>query len=214
MDLTNIYLARHGETNYNRKNQIQGRGIDASLNDTGRMQARAIAHYLRDVSIQRIFSSRLKRAQETAQVAADMLELEIETYSELDEMNFGVLEGRPVSEINTELQNLHQTWKAGDVEHAIEQGESPRTVFKRADGRMQHLIEKYSHSNLFFVLHGRLLRILLSVWLNYGLQQMHRIPHSNGALYHLQWNAGNVKPVYLNKNDHLVTVKKQRGVAS
>lgn len=205
MGLTNIYLARHGETEYNRKNHIQGRGIDAPLNDTGTRQARAIAHYLNDISFHRIVSSNLKRSQQTARVIANSFGLVVESHPELDEMNFGVLEGRPISEIKTQLQDLHTRWKSGEIDYAIEQGESPKLVLERAQNRADQIIRKNKSTNLLFVLHGRLLRILLSDWLNYGLANMHQIPHSNGALYHLQWNGTGFEDVYLNKTDHLTT---------
>lgn len=203
MGLTNIYLARHGQTEYNRCNQIQGRGIDASLNDTGRRQARAIADHLQVANLHRIFSSSLKRSRETAQVVADAYGLEVESHPELDEMNFGVLEGRPISEIESELEALHQNWKSGNVTHASREGESPAAVLHRAGGRIEDIIREHPNTNLLFVLHGRLLRIILADWLQYGLAEMHRVPHTNGALYHIRWDGQLFEPVYLNKTEHL-----------
>ena len=46
MKYTRLFLVRHGETEYNKKGMMQGRGIDASLNDTGHLQARLIADNL------------------------------------------------------------------------------------------------------------------------------------------------------------------------
>lgn len=207
MPLINIYLARHGETEYNRRNQIQGRSIDASLNETGVQQARDIAGFLQDTPIQQIISSSLKRSIETANEIARDKELDIVSYSDLDEMNFGDLEGRPISEIEDDLKELHQRWKGGDVEHSCQGGESPTVVYNRANQRARTILEQ-GFDNMLFVLHGRLLRILLSQWLNYGLHQMHRIPHSNGALYHLQWDKTKFEAVYLNRTDHLLTEQK------
>lgn len=206
MSVTNIYFARHGETEYNRCDQIQGRSIDAPLNDTGHLQAKAIAHHLKDVVFGRIISSSLQRSRQTAEAIAQVQNLDVVSYPELDEMDFGVLEGRPISEVKDELQKLHQTWKAGDVNYASRQGESPYAVFERADSRAKMIIEQNNHKNLLFVLHGRLLRILLSSWLGHGLSNMHDIPHANGALYQLQWNGLGFEKGYINKTDHLSIV--------
>jgi probable phosphoglycerate mutase len=214
MEVTNIYLARHGETEYNRCNQIQGRGIDASLNDTGIQQAQAIARYLQDVTIQRVISSSLKRSRQTATTVAEQQHLEVTGYRDLDEMDFGILEGKPVSEIKADLKQLHEQWKSGKVDFALKQGESPSAVFKRADYRARLILEEYQHKNLLFVLHGRLLRILLSEWLGFGLSKMHEIPHSNGALYHLQWNGSCFKSLYINKTDHLSRVHSKEEAVS
>jgi len=201
---TNIYLARHGETEYNRRNKIQGRGIDVALNRTGRQQAEAIAQHLKGLEMERIFSSSLKRSRETAEIVARTHELKVKSYADLDEMNFGILEGKPISEIELELQQLHQNWKSGELDYTFQNGESPRSVLKRAAGRIETLIERYPNTNLLFVLHGRLIRILLSHWLGYGLSAMDRVKHSNGALYHIRWDGRGFKSVYLNNTEHLV----------
>jgi len=201
--LTNIYLARHGETEYNRRQQIQGRGIDAPLNEKGRHQAEAIADHLKEISLHKVFSSSLKRSKETAEIVGQPQGLKIESYADLDEMNFGILEGRPISEIKLELRQLHENWKSGDVDFASENGESPRTVLNRAAGRIESIIKEHQNANLLFVLHGRLIRILVSHWLKYGLSSMDRIKHTNGALYHLEWDGETFMPVYLNNTEHL-----------
>ncbi len=214
MGVTNIYLARHGETEYNRCDQIQGRGIDASLNDTGIRQARAIAHHLQDASIHQIISSSLKRSRQTAETVAKIHRLNVLSYRDLDEMDFGILEGKPISEIESELKKLHDRWKSGNIDFALKQGESPNAVFKRADSRARMIVDEHQHKNLLFILHGRLLRILLSEWLGYGLQNMHKIPHSNGALYHLKWNGSGFKSLYINKTDHLTKIPSEEEIAS
>ena len=206
MAVTNIYLARHGETEFNRCNQIQGRGIDVSLNETGQEQARAIARWLQTVELHRIYSSSLKRSKETASLIAQTFDLEVESHQDLDEMNFGIFEGRPISEIKSELEDLHLTWKNGDVDHASENGESPQAVLNRAGTKLDAIMSEHPGANLLFVLHGRLLRIVLSRWMEYGLQNMHHIPHTNGALYHIRWDGNSFEPVYLNKTEHLEKV--------
>ena len=203
MSITNVYLARHGETEYNRLNQIQGRGINASLNETGRLQAEAIAEYFESVKLDSIYSSSLNRSSETAGVVVERFGLSVQSYPELDEMDFGVLEGRPINEIKSELEMLRNNWRSGKVEFAMEEGESPQIVLDRAAGCAERLIREQQGTNLLFVLHGRLIRILLSHWLRFGLAGMHRIEHSNGALYHLQWDGQHFEPVYLHRTDHL-----------
>lgn len=203
MSVSNIYLARHGETEYNRRNQIQGRGIDASLNETGQLQAKALSAYIHTLDIDNLYSSSLKRSRETAEYVGKYCSLEVESYRELDEMNFGILEGRPIEEIKSELQQLHNNWKSGNVSFALEKAESPLSVLGRAGKRAEALIREKHSSNILFVLHGRLIRILVSHWLGMGLSSMHKITHSNGALYHLQWDGQQFKSIFLNNTDHL-----------
>ena len=201
--MTEIYIARHGETEYNRKGQLQGRGIDIPLNEKGRLQARAIAEELSDLGIDHIFSSSLLRSMETAEIIAWTLRMRYDSFPELDEMSFGELEGRPAGEVGDRLERMHQTWKEGNVEAALEGGESPAEVLERVTGRVNKIVDQYEGDTLLFVLHGRLIRILLSHMLGYGLPEMHRIEHSTGALYHLRKNEKGYEPVYLTKTDHL-----------
>ncbi|GAH97108.1 unnamed protein product [marine sediment metagenome] len=88
---------RHGETNWNRENRIQG-GVDIPLNERGKEQARDIALRLTHTVIRYIYSSRLSRALETAIEIAKFHKLEVLTDSRLDELRQGKWEGMKVSE--------------------------------------------------------------------------------------------------------------------
>lgn len=211
MSLTKIFVVRHGETEYNRTGRMQGRGIDIPLNKTGRLQARAISDYLKDQSIDHIFSSSLMRSMETAEIIAWSLRMKYVACPELDEMDFGKFEGKLSEEIDTELHQVHQIWQKGNTDLVIEEGESPQMVLDRAKSRTDTIFREYEGSTLLMVLHGRLIRILLTSWLGYDLSDMHRIKHSNGALYHLKKNEKTFEVGYLHKTDHLEKVGEAGG---
>jgi broad specificity phosphatase PhoE len=61
-----LFLIRHGETDYNLNHLMQGRGIDAPLNETGELQALAVAEYLERYDIDHVISSSMLRARQTA----------------------------------------------------------------------------------------------------------------------------------------------------
>lgn len=203
MSTTDIYIARHGETEFNRLGKMQGRGVDKPLNRKGRLQARAISDVLKDEFVDYIFSSSLMRSVETAEIIAWTLRMKYRSYPELDEMNFGKFEGKPSKEIDKELDEVHQIWKNGNTDYTIEGGESPKMVLERVMSRTNDILEEHAGSTILLILHGRLIRILLSNWLGYPLSEMHRIKHSNGALYHLKQNDGKFEVDYLHRTDHL-----------
>lgn len=93
-----IVLLRHGETDWNRVDRIQGWG-DISLNERGREQARAASEFLarQYPDVDRVLSSDLPRAAETAEVVVStqaFADLDVEYDPRLRERDFGVYEGQ------------------------------------------------------------------------------------------------------------------------
>jgi broad specificity phosphatase PhoE len=85
--------------------RFQGR-TDVPLSDIGRLQARAIAQALANVSFSRVYASTLQRAVETAQIIAKPRNLRVETDARLREFDFGDWEGLTWGEIVTKWPEL------------------------------------------------------------------------------------------------------------
>lgn len=198
-----IFLVRHGETDYNRAKLMQGRGINASINEKGLAQAEAIKREFETIKVDAIITSGLKRTQETAKPLSIHHDVPIQSYSELDEMDFGALEGKAFDEVINDLKALHSSWSSGLLDVPAGGGETPIDVFKRANKKVLELLGTTTASTIVFVLHGRLLRILLSEWLGLGLKNMHQIEHTNGAINELVWYKGKFEKRLLNQVDHL-----------
>ena len=183
-----LYILRHGQTDYNLNRKIQGRGINAPLNETGRWQASRVAEVLREKPLERLFSSGMDRAIQTADVIAEVKGLQNTPYSELDEMDFGRLEGLDYNDEQVELQWMLQEWSKGNGDARATGGESAVEVFERANTKFQELLASASpNESLGFVLHGRLIRILLSQWMDLGYEGMSRFAHHNACINYLKW---------------------------
>lgn len=199
-----IFIARHGQTDYNRRGLLQGRGIDAPLNETGFRQADQLSSYLNGYDADALFSSSLVRTWQTAEPLRKAKNLDIVRETDLDEMDFGDFEGKPYLDAAKELDTIQNFWKRGELDVPVPGGESPRQVFDRANSAFHAIADKFSGTNLVMVLHGRLIRILVSEWLGMGLKNMHKIEHQNAGINQLVYD-GSFKAIYLNKTDHLVT---------
>lgn len=89
-----IYLVRHGQTDWNLEKKTQGH-TDISLNDNGREQAKLVSDVIKDYKIDKIYSSDLLRAKETADIINEKFGLDIILDNRLREINYGDLEGIP-----------------------------------------------------------------------------------------------------------------------
>jgi broad specificity phosphatase PhoE len=198
-----LFIARHGETEYNRKGLLQGRGINAPLNETGKKQAIALANYLGTYQTDRMACSTLVRAYQTAEYCKGQNNVDFTKNPDLDEMDFGDYEGKDYNDVTKELSDLANSWKRGDLTTKIPGGESPRGVFDRANAAVESYMESLQTGTIVLIVHGRLIKILLSEWLGYGLKNMDLIEHHNGCVNQLIYKNGIFEPVYLNKTDHL-----------
>lgn len=107
-----IYLARHGETDWNLAGRWQGHS-DVALNATGRAQARELAAALREHRLERVYSSDLSRARETAQIVADFLGIgQVDTDPRLRERAFGLFEGLTYAECSERYPDHWQRYQS------------------------------------------------------------------------------------------------------
>ncbi|MFQ5834809.1 MAG: histidine phosphatase family protein [bacterium] len=126
-----VILVRHGETDWNREDRIQG-GVDILLNERGKEQARDIASRLAHTVIHYIYSSRLSRALDTAIEIAKLHKLEVLTDSRLDELRQGKWEGMKTSEARRLYPDLYSRWEEDPTSVVPPRGESVREAFQRA----------------------------------------------------------------------------------
>ena len=88
-----FYIFRHGETEGNVKNLVQGAGLDLPLNEKGKDQAAVLGQTLAVLKFPVIYSSQMIRAIETAEIVASYVGAEVESVSGLEEVHFGEAEG-------------------------------------------------------------------------------------------------------------------------
>ena len=183
-----IYLIRHGETEYNKIGAVQGRGVDADLNETGQKQAKAFYQKYKDVPFQKVYVSSLKRTHQTSDgfIKAG---IPFEALEGLDEISWGVVEGKTLHETGYEVfKDLITKWNDGDTKASLEGGESPEQVVERQEKAISHILANEDEEQILITMHGRAMRILLSHILGFPLWEMDRFEHSNTCLYLLEYD--------------------------
>jgi len=111
-----FYFLRHGETEWNKGARYQG-SRDIPLNEAGLSQAHAVKAFLNGESISHIFSSHLLRARKTAEVINEVLGVQHLVKENLQESNFGNLEGE---EVTPESKQILDRWTQGDTPAGVE----------------------------------------------------------------------------------------------
>ncbi|MEI7547759.1 MAG: histidine phosphatase family protein [Actinomycetota bacterium] len=115
-----LYLVRHGRTAANAESRLQGR-LDLSIDEVGRRQAAALGALL--TKVDRLVCSPLLRARQTAEVFG----MEPEIDERWQEMDFGVMDGRPMAEVTPEMW---RRWM-NDPDFAPEGGETLHELAER-----------------------------------------------------------------------------------
>lgn len=128
--MTKIYIVRHGETQWNKEEVFRGRK-DIPLNETGQKQAEMVGLYFRNKGINRILSSPLVRAVQTAEAVWKTTGVAVETKDAFTDINFGIWEGLPLREVEERYPGDFGAWKTSPENLMIENGETLETVRKR-----------------------------------------------------------------------------------
>lgn len=183
-----LYIIRHGQTDFNLKGIVQGRGVDAPLNEIGERQAEAFYAYYKDIRFDKIYTSTLLRTHQT--VAAFLKEgIPTEQLEGLDEIGWGIYEGKEQTEAIMEgFADLIARWRNGELDVSVAGGETPNQLVARQRKALQHILSFPDERNVLVCMHGRAMRVFLCLLTNREIALMDDFPHTNTALYKVRYN--------------------------
>jgi len=164
-----VVLWRHGQTDWNVENRFQGHS-DIPLNKVGHYQASEAAKVLAALRPDRIISSDLIRAQETAAPLAGLTDIKVEINPNLRETDGGLWEGKLASENRATHGELFANWYEGGDEPAGVTGERRSDVAKRAVAVIEKETTNFS-GTIVFVTHGGTVRSVLGSILKLPIAQ-------------------------------------------
>ncbi len=167
--MTEIILARHGETEWNVQEVFRGR-VDIELNETGIKQAELLAEYLGDLKVEAIYSSPLRRAFKTAEVIASHRKLDVKIAPGLIDIDFGEWQGLSHQEVKDRYKELYGKWLNHPDKMKMPAGESLADVRKRAIGVVGEVTAKHE-GTVVLVSHRVVNKVLMCALL--GLDNSH-----------------------------------------
>jgi broad specificity phosphatase PhoE len=167
--MTEIILARHGETEWNVEEVFRGR-IDIELNQNGLKQAELLAEYLGGQKIEAVYSSPLKRALKTAEAIARRHKLKVEIVNGLTDCDFGRWQGLHLREVKDKYSQLYRQWAESPQSVQIPGGESLNEVRERALAVVSGVTAKH-RGRVVLVSHRVVNKVLICALL--GLDNSH-----------------------------------------
>ncbi len=183
MEMTTIYLIRHGEVAGNSGAIRTFAGArDLELTPRGIEQARAIATRLKDVHLDAVYASNLQRAWRTADGIAADHGLQTQRLSGWNEVNYGAWEGLSEAQINAEHADLWRARVADPWTIAPPDGESYRMLWERLQPEWTRLLETHAGQSVAVVGHNGSLRVLLCQLLGAPPANARRLQIANCSL--------------------------------
>ena len=180
-----VFLARHGETDWNVQGRWQGH-TDIPLNAKGRQQARSVADALRGAGLAGLVSSDLSRAHETARIVGAELGLDV-AYVDVDlrERMLGAFEGLTREECEQQHPEAWRAWRQ-EQKPPID-GEQPETVAVRVIAAIGRAADRLARDGApaLLVTHGGALRAAVR-----AATGVLPGPIANCAIWRIEWDRG------------------------
>lgn len=194
-----LILTRHGETEENKSNICQGQ-LPGNLSHKGKQQAELVAERLKDIKIDFIYTSDLRRCVQTAKVIAKHHpEAGYEEDKALREKNCGTFQGKKHDE--NDWSSLPGTL----ITNKPPGGETYEEVWKRVEKFYKKILKKHINDTVLIVGHGGSIMLLLGIIQNKTIEETVEIPSmGNTAVSEFEIDSkGKCKVVCINCNKHL-----------
>jgi len=184
--MTELYLIRHGETEWNRSGLWQGHS-DSPLTENGIVQAQSLGQRFAEegLSFDAVYSSDLGRAHETCKLLTEPIQQtdKIQLDPEIRERALGHLEGLTFQQIQERYPEEGRLHASGDPHFSpLEGGESWAGTFARSSAALRQIVRKHSGQRVLAVTHGGIVGMLLRDCLGLNLLPPRRFQLPNAAL--------------------------------
>ncbi len=189
--MTTLLLIRHGESLANKECFFAGQ-LDVPLEPRGIEQARCTANFInRTYTVDKVYSSDLCRAYETAVAVAQPLGTEIVTDTRLREIYAGNWQGMPFDDILTHYSAEYRVWLSNIGNCVCTGGESVAQLSKRVWTAIEEIALENPGKTVVISTHATPIRAMQCLLNGHHLNNMKEIPWvSNASVTELFYNAG------------------------
>jgi len=174
-----IYLARHGQTDWNVARRLQGH-TDIELNATGRQQAGLLGTRIRQIPLDHVYSSTLKRSRETAEIVHGGVPLT--SLPDLREQNLGKFEGQIVDDAHADVLAEFQR-RTALPDDDLDGGDSENMFVARVRRALDTIRSQSPSGSILIVGHSGTNKAILRVLLDLSAEDATKIQQANDELY-------------------------------
>ncbi|NLD87368.1 MAG: histidine phosphatase family protein [Clostridiales bacterium] len=201
---TTLIVIRHGFSTAN-KTKIFSGCLDVELTETGRKQASLAASYLRERGgIDKVYSSDLKRAHNTAIPVAKALELPVILEEGFREVDAGEWEGLPFYDILERYPVEYTLWQEDIGRFICPGGESAEPFWNRILSSVDRIAEENEGKTVVIASHATPIRVMCTAAAGLPLEWMQEIPWvRNASINTFEHENGCLKQLKLDFTDHL-----------
>lgn len=178
--ITKIYLIRHGETELNKLGVLLGH-TDNELNELGIKQAKSLSIAFKEIELDVIISSPLKRALETANSIAKEKNLGIIIAEDLKEINFGIWEGKSYKQI---IRSSPKEWeKRGEnwIDFSPVNGEMFNSFYSRVSNAIKDISKSYKGQKIAIITHDGVMKVIITRLLKIGMENLWNFYFEHGS---------------------------------
>jgi len=186
MKKTEIILIRHGETEWNSQQRMQGHS-NSDLSSVGQAQIQALGQWMKNVPFDLIYSSDSLRAKQTAEAITQFSGHELKIDLRLREKNLGVFEGLTSEEARERHPEVFRLFKTAGSKYVIDEGESTQQLQDRALEIVDEIRIKHPEERVLLVTHGGFIRVVMKHSLGLSLETPTRFLIRNTGVFRLVW---------------------------
>jgi broad specificity phosphatase PhoE len=170
--VTTLYLARHGESDWNAQNRFQGH-TDRPLTDLGRRQAERLAEEVAALRLAAIYTSPLQRCTETAEIVSRHVGLEPVVAGALCEVDVGSWAGLTRAEVERRFPDGFRSWISGG--NGWRDGETYEEMAERVLAAVRSIAAAHPGEEVLAISHGGPIRAVHAAALGMDVQTYRRM---------------------------------------
>jgi len=176
MSVTQLYLVRHGETDWNAEGRFQGQ-LNSNLTETGMQQARVRSEEMRAMNFAAKYCSTSDRTRQTIHGLLDGEVNSVEYRDELREIMLGPWQGKLSKEMALENPEQYAHYTKAPDQFQLAGAETFRQLQNRGVNALEKIADAHQGQQVLVVSHGAIIKASLLHWMGWPLAQIWEKPN-------------------------------------